>query len=220
MISVYLDRPTWAHRRSAGMKLGLLALCSVLLLPQDSLILFIGCLAGALTLYASLGRDGLSQVLLLKPMIVFFGIILVFHGLFTGWQEGFVVVLRLIVMVLLANFVSITTRMDDMMDAVMPLFVPLKWLGGSPRTIALAVALVLRFVPVLMTVYGGLSESYRARGGKQGSWRLIAPFALQSLRLSENVAEALSARGGARGVFEQNRSAGRNVRLTGLQVGK
>ncbi|MTH98828.1 energy-coupling factor transporter transmembrane protein EcfT [Roseibium sp. RKSG952] len=200
MISVYLQRETWAHRLPARLKLVTLAVVSVFLFPQESPLLLGGSVAATLGLYGSLGRDGLRQILLLKPLLFFFAIILGLHGLSGTWEAGFVVLMRLAAMVLLANFVSVTTRMDDMMDAVQPLFRPLSWFGGSPRTPALAVALVLRFAPVLMSVYASLADSFRARGGRRGHWRLIAPFALQSLRMSENVAEALTARGGARGM--------------------
>lgn len=213
MISLYLQDETWAHRISARMKLAVLAAISILLFPADDIALLGAVLAGCLLLYWSLGKSGLRQLVFLKPLLVFFVVILALHGLSGTWLEGVTILLRLAVMVLLANFVSVTTRMDDMIEAVRPLFAPLALIGASPRKPALAVALVLRFAPVLLSVYVSLAEAYRARSGRKGSWRLIAPFALQALRMSENVAEALTARGGAGGVhpapgaFEHDHSA-------------
>lgn len=184
----------------ARFKLLALAFASVLILPVVDPRILVGLLAGVVALYATMGRAGLRQLLLLKPLVSLLVIIFLLHGLSGSWVVGLTSVLRLVVMVLLANFVSITTRMDDMMEAVLPLFYPLRLLGMSPRRPALAVTLVIRFAPVLLAVYSALGEAYRARTGRRGNWRLIAPFALQSLKMSENVAEALSARGGADGL--------------------
>lgn len=200
MISVYLPGASWIHRTPVRVKLIALAALSMAILPvQDPLVLG-AVLAGVLALYATLGPEGLKQVRLLRPLITFLAIIFLLHGIGGSWTEGLVAVLRLVSMVLLANLVSVTTRMDDMLEAVMPIFYPLKPFGVSPKKPALAVTLVIRFAPVLLSVYSSLAEAYRARTGKRGSWRLVAPFALQALRMSENVAEALTARGGADGL--------------------
>ena len=200
MISLYLPGNSWIHRTPVRLKLIALAVASVMILPVTDPWILAGVLAVTLGLYATLGRDGLKQVLLLRPLVSLLVIIFALHGISGSWSEGVSAVLRLVSMVLLANFVSVTTRMDDMLEAVLPLFYPLKLIGMSPRKPALAVTLVIRFAPVLFSVYEALREAYQSRTGRRGSWRLIAPFALQSLRMSENVAEALSARGGADGL--------------------
>lgn len=200
MISLYLPQQSWAHRLNPRAKLLALAVASLLVLPVDDLTVMAGLLASALLLYASLGRTGLAQVRLLRPLATILLVLLAIHAVSGTFQEGVVAVLRLVVMVLLANFVTVTTRMDDMLDAIRPLFVPLEWIGLSSRRPALALTLILRFAPVLLSVYGQLQDAYQARTGRRASWRLIAPFALQALKMSENVAEALSARGGADGL--------------------
>ena len=200
MISVYLPGTSWIHRMPVRLKLLVLAAVTMAILPVHDPLVLGAVLAGVLGLYATLRPEGLKQVLLLRPLASLLLIIFLLHGISGSWVEGLVAVQRLVSMVLLANLVSVTTRMDDMLEAVMPLFYPLKAFGVSPKKPALAVALVIRFVPVLLSVYSSLAEAYRARTGKRGSWRLIAPFALQALRLSENVAEALTARGGAAGL--------------------
>ncbi|MEP4766516.1 MAG: energy-coupling factor transporter transmembrane protein EcfT [Roseibium sp.] len=200
MISIYLQGTSWAHRLPAGVKLVGVALGSVLLFRADAVWIFLLCLTGVFGCYASLGREGLARLKLLRGLSVFLLAILFLHWLSGTLWEGGIVVLRLVVMILAANFVSITTRMDDMLDTVLPLFRPLKWIGLSQRKPAIGVTLVLRFAPHLLEVFSMLQEAYQARTGKRTSWRLMAPFALQSLRMSENVAEALIARGGSEGL--------------------
>ncbi|NBN65478.1 energy-coupling factor transporter transmembrane protein EcfT [Microvirga tunisiensis] len=200
MLSLFVPGTSFAHRTPAGVKMILLAAVSALLMPVGNAFILAAALAGAASLYAVLGREGWRQMRLLRPLLPMLLLIAGLHGLMGTPMEGLTVVLRLLTMVLLANFVTLTTRMDDMMAALLPLFRPLALVGLSPRRPALAVSLVLRFIPLLLAVYGALGEAYRARTGRAGSWRLIAPLAIQALKLSDHVAEALIARGGADGL--------------------
>lgn len=197
MISLYLAERTWLHAIPAGWKLLALAFVSIAVAPFDSLPLMAGLLAATLALYASLGRAALAQIALLRPMWPLFAILLAFHAWDGDIVLGLVVMARLLAMVLLANAVTMTTRMDAMMDAVEPVLSPLRLVGVAPRRVALAVAMMIRFVPLLFALWEALNESYRARTGRRGGWRLLAPFCIQTLRLSHNAAEALAARGGA-----------------------
>ncbi|WP_106754562.1 energy-coupling factor transporter transmembrane component T family protein [Pannonibacter carbonis] len=200
MLSLYIPGSSFLHRMPAGIKLILLAFLSAVLMPVTEPLVLAGALGLALGLYALLGKEGIRQVQLVRPLLPILVILLLLHAVTGFVMEGVSVVLRLLTMVLLANLVTLTTRMDDMMAAVAPMFRPLALVGISPRRPALAVTLVLRFVPVLLAVYGALSEAWRARTGRPASWRLIAPLALQALKLSDHVAEALIARGGADGL--------------------
>lgn len=194
--------PSWIHSLPARLKLLVLLLSSAFIYPVKDPWILGSCAMLVFGLYATLGKRGLFQLRLLRPFVFMLVLILALHAFSGTIETGVSVVLRLMAMVMLANLVSVTTRMDDMLEAVSPIFVPLKWIGGSPRKPALAVTLVIRFAPVLLSVYGNLKDAYRARTGQQSSWRLLAPLALQSLRMSENVAEALTARGGTRGLAE------------------
>ncbi|MCK7615644.1 energy-coupling factor transporter transmembrane component T family protein [Roseibium sediminicola] len=200
MISLYLQGDSWAHRLRAGWKLLAVALASLVLFQVVSVWAYLASLAAVILCYASLGREGLAQLKLLRSLSFVLVLLLALHWLSGTLNDGVVIVLRLVVMILAANFVSITTRLDDMLEAVQPLFRPLGVLGVSPRKPALGVALVLRFAPHMLLVYGLLREAWQARTGSRNSWRLLAPFAIQSLRMSDNVAEALKARGGSEGL--------------------
>ncbi|MET1416411.1 energy-coupling factor transporter transmembrane protein EcfT [Roseibium sp. HPY-6] len=200
MISMYLTGNSWLHRTPAGFKLLLVAVASLLLFQVTSLWVFLLCLALVVGLYASLGREGLAQLKLLRGLTVFLGILLLLHWISGTLWEGLAVILRLIVLVLAANLVSVTTRMDDMLEAVTPLFKPLEWFGYSARKPALGVALVLRFAPYMMQIFSRLREAYQSRSGSRNSWRLLPPLAIQCLRMSDNVADALRARGGSEGL--------------------
>lgn len=197
MISLYLPERTWLHTVPAGWKLLALALISLIAAPLDSLLVMAGLLLAVLMLYVSLGKAALRQIALLRPLWPLFLILLAFHWWSGDILAGVLVLARILAMVLLANAVTMTTRMDAMMNAVEPLLRPLALFGLSPRAVALAVAMMIRFVPLLFALWEALNDSWRARTGKRGGWRLLAPFCIQTLRLSHHTAEALAARGGA-----------------------
>lgn len=200
MISIYLRSESWLHKVPAGLKLLVVAIASLLLFQVKSIWIFLPCLAVVLGVYASLGKEGLAQLKMLRSMTVFLAILLALHWFSGTVWDGIAVIMRLVVLILAANLVSITTRMDDMLEAVQPLFKPVQWFGMSSRKPALGVTLVLRFAPHMLQVFSLLAEAYQARTGVRSSWRLLAPFAIQSLRMSDNVAEALKARGGSEGL--------------------
>ena len=60
----------------------------------------------------------------------------------------------------------------------------------------LAMALVVRFVPVLAAKGQALAMAWRARSQRPPGWRIIVPFAVTAIDDAEHVAEALRARGG------------------------
>jgi biotin transport system permease protein len=72
---------------------------------------------------------------------------------------------------------------------------PLRLAGINPRAPALAIALVIRFVPVLLASWQEREEAWRARTGRRASIRLIPAFVAETLRMADQIAEALDARG-------------------------
>ncbi|KIN78747.1 Cobalt transport protein [Sulfitobacter mediterraneus KCTC 32188] len=96
----------------------------------------------------------------------------------------------------LANLVTMTTRLSDMIDVVKAVTVPLRWFGLSSRVLEFAIALVIRLTPVLVERGGQLSQSWKARSRKAPNWRIILPFTVLALDDADYVAEALRARGG------------------------
>lgn len=195
MMGGYLARTTWLHRLPAGVKLLTVAGMSLALLPVRDWRLLVLCLAVVGGLYGALGRDAMRRLSLFKPIVPMLVIIGGLQGLSNQWEDGASVVLRLLLMVLVADLVTMTTTMSALMDAVEPLFRLLRPLGVNSRKIALSVALVLRFIPVLMANWRAREEAWRARSRRRVPLRMIVLFLIETLRLADHVAEALDARG-------------------------
>jgi biotin transport system permease protein len=191
MLTLTSPVETWAHRWPAGVKLAALAVATTGLFVVGSAWVLAGAFLATLALYLSGGgrfaRAGLRLLWPLWPFVLIVGRDL------TG---GAVVVLRMVTAVALANFVTMTTRLSDMLAVF-------EWLARSlarvlpPRRLALAFALVIRFIPVMLERMVLIRQSWAARSPRPARWRVMVPATLAALDDADRVAEALRARGGA-----------------------
>jgi len=196
MMTDGLTPQSWLHRVPAGVKLAGLALFSVLLLPVDNWRILAGVLVVIAMIYVGFGRVGTMRLLrLLRPLLPLLVVIGGVQIASDGWKAGAVITMRLLAMLLLADLVSMTTTMSALMAVLAPIFRGLRPLGVNPRKMALAVALVLRFVPVLLTRWRAREEAWKARTHRRVPPGLVAAFVADILQLADRVAEALDARG-------------------------
>lgn len=197
MISLTSPVETWAHRWPAGLKLGLLSAATMLLFSVQAVEWHLIFFGGCLVLYALPGKrflaGGLRRLFVLWPFVL---LIVSWHFIRSDLEVGLVIVLRMITAVALANLVTMTTRLSDMMGVMRWLTAPLRVLGVKTERIELAIALVVRFTPVLTSKGQMLAMAWRARAVRRVGWRIITPFAVLAIDDAEHLAEALRARGG------------------------
>lgn len=194
MISLYMSQITWLHRIPAGIKLVSVAALSILVLSIDrweplTFVFLAGCLVAA-----SLGGQGILRVWDLRallPIIVAIGVLQAFVA---SIDAALLSVLRILSMVLLADLVTMTTSMQAMMRAVLPAFSPLRWVGISPKRLSLAVALMIRFIPLLVAQWQAQRDAWRSRSKRKPGFRLLVPFIAQAMRRTHQVAESVAAR--------------------------
>ncbi|SLN63076.1 Energy-coupling factor transporter transmembrane protein BioN [Aquimixticola soesokkakensis] len=197
MISLTSPTKIWAHRLPAGVKLAALPLTTLALFAVSAPApLGLACVATA-ALYLSAGplfaRAGITS---LRPLWPFLLVIALWHGISGEIAAGLTISLRLINAVALANFVTMTTPLSDMIAVLSWLLTPLRKLGLSTRAIELSIALVIRFTPALTHKGERLAEAWRARARRRPSWKIITPMAALALDDADHVALALRARGG------------------------
>ncbi len=197
MLTLTSSHRTWAHGVPARVKLGALCLWTVLVLRLGELGL---CLAvsGVLAVAASAGRgfarEWAGMLRPLWPFVLLVGLWQVWLGAPLGMIP---VVLRMGAVVGLANAVTMTTELTEIIALLTRLARPLARFGLSPRVLALSVALMIRFVPVMLQRHDQISAAWRARSPRRPGWRILMPVLLAALDDAERVAEALRARGGA-----------------------
>lgn len=197
MISLTSPVRTRAHDWPAGAKLAALGAATfALFLISDLRILAAAmiCMAG---LYALPGRQffrtGMERLRVLWP---FLAILALWHILTATYAEGAEIILRLLTAVGLANLVTMTTALSEMIAVIRLLATPLRRLGLSTRALELAIALVIRILPALIENGQRLSDAWRARSPRRPGWRVVVPFTLLALDDADHLAEALRARGG------------------------
>ena len=196
MISLTSPLEIWAHRVPAGLKLLALSVLTVLLFRLDLTGLVLASLAVAclyLTGGFAFAAQGARHLRMLWPFLL---LIALWHGLTGQIQAGAAIALRLLAALALANFVTMTTRLTDMIAVLTWLLAPLRRLGLSTRAVELAIAMVLRFTPMLVENGQRLAMSWRARSRRRPNWRIVMPMAALALDDADHVAEALRARGG------------------------
>jgi len=197
MISLTSPVETWAHHWPAGLKLALLCVSTVALFSQTSVAFHLAAFAVCIGLYllpgAHFAGPGLRRLWGLWPFVA---MLVVWHAVTGDLSGGLVVVLRLLTAVALANLVTMTTRLSQMIDVVRWLSTPLRVLGLNTRALELGIALVIRFTPALADKGGLLVQSWSARSPRKPNWKIIVPFTVLAIDDAEQVAEAIKARGG------------------------
>ena len=161
-----LHRPgtTWLHRLPAGAKLlGLMAASLVVVVvrgPATAMAFVV--VAGALLVWSG-ARLGLTiramRWLLLTAAIL---------GAWTVWQNGWPraveVVGDLVALILLATTLTVTTPVDEVMDAVARGLRPLRRVGVDPEAVALAFSLMLRAIPSTIVLAAQVESAQADRG--------------------------------------------------------
>jgi len=197
MLSLNSEPRSFWHALPAGPKLLALLLATGLAMWLPNAAAAAMAFLGVMGLYALAGWAFLRQGLLaLRPVLFVAALILAWHGWALSWEQGGLVVARMLALIALANLVSMTTALADLLDRVER---ALAWLRVAPlwrQRLALSVGLVVRFTPVLILKGQQLQRAWQARSHRRPGWRLMLPFVLGALDDAETVSEALRARTG------------------------
>ncbi|MCC2593356.1 energy-coupling factor transporter transmembrane protein EcfT [Tessaracoccus sp. OS52] len=102
---------------------------------------------------------------------------------------------NILVAVLAARLLTLTTSTPVLMDALATALVPLRLVRVDPEQAALAVALMIRSIPFLIGSVDDARDSARARGLERNPARLLTPVILGAVSYAERTGEALHARG-------------------------
>jgi biotin transport system permease protein len=97
-------------------------------------------------------------------------------------------------LVVLADLVTATTRMQDMLNTLTPLFTPLRIFGLQPKSIGMGVALMIRSVGLLSRDWQQTRLAFEARGVSRPGLLLIGPVMSRMVKRARSLSEALDAR--------------------------
>ena len=229
ILGKYTPYHTVIHRLDARIKLvGLiLFMVSVFLnygTPYMNLVVYAGT-AIILLLFSIIGKA--SFIRLLKSLMglwVMMAFLLFLNLLLPGSNSGDIaftlwgikvyyltlinvsyIIIRLILVLMMTNIFTATTKPMEMTSALEWLFAPLKLIRIPVHKFAMAISLALRFIPTLAEETNRIMKSQASRGVdyKRGRFRdkikaitsLIIPLFISSFMISGELADAMEARG-------------------------
>ncbi|MFE7607295.1 energy-coupling factor transporter transmembrane component T family protein [Streptomyces celluloflavus] len=194
-MSLYVPGTSPLHRVPAGWKLAVLLLCGVAVFLTRSVTL-LGPAAGlalVLLLTVRAPREQLARQLR-GPLWILAAVVAV-AALTESGHAALVVGLRLVILLLTALSVTLTTRTSELQGVLEVMLRPLDRAGlVNAPAVALAVSLALRFIPEVFQQFQEIREAQAARGLRGSPLALVVPLVIRVLRSAEDIAAAIDAR--------------------------
>ncbi|MEE2056391.1 energy-coupling factor transporter transmembrane component T family protein [Rhodococcus artemisiae] len=184
------------HRMPAGMKLIVVALVIVamtLWIRQPWQVL--PCAVVVAGTYALARIPVRLAVTQLRPLLWMLAIIAVFQVIVAGWERAVVICGSLFLAIAFALLITLTTRMTDMLDAIVAGVRPLRRVGVDPDRVGLVLVMTIRCIPLLASMVARVTEARKARGLGFSLRALVVPVVVGALMTAEAMGEALAARG-------------------------
>ncbi len=191
---MYINRDSLLHRMQASKKLLLLCVFGSLIFLFDNLIVLTISLIIIGFLYKIANIPIKYVMLQLKPLLLFSILIFIFQFWFSGYFIAITVVTRIFVLVLLALLVTFTTKMSAMVATIENALMPFQRFGVSPQKVSLAISLAIRLIPLIIAVGKQVQEAQKTRGLDKSFLAVIVPTIIQSLKMADNIADAIDAR--------------------------
>lgn len=193
-LSDYIPGHSPLHRLPPGIKILTLAILGTLLFVFPRLDATLGALLVVMLLYP-LARISLRIMLLqLKPLLWVLVLLFAVQWWMVSWQSGVLVIARLAALMLMAALVTLTTRTSEMIDALEKGLFWMRFLRINPAKVSLALALALRFIPVLAGITAEVREAQKARGLDRSVLAVAIPVIVRTLKMADDIAAALEAR--------------------------
>ena len=196
MIVLYRPGTSLLHRMPAGAKvLVFAALVLAIALTANSVwtLPTAGILAISLYLIAGLGMPTLLRQLYAARWIAL--VMLVTQVFFLPVLAAISNTSRVLVVIVLAALITLTTRVPALLDATESALAPLRRFGVNPAGIGLVLALTITAIPVIGGFAADIREAQRARGVPVRLQTFVVPLLVMSLKHSDELADALTARG-------------------------
>ena len=194
MGSLYSEQQTWLHSLPAGVKLLVLALLGTGLFLTEQLTWLATATAVCLAIFASLGRASSRAKPLLIGVLVASALVASFHLIMQHPALAAITVMRLVSATLMGIALTLTTRYSDLLQVFEWLLSPLQRIGVKTESIALQLALMLRFTEHFFVLWRRLDDAHRVRTGQAGGFKILAPLTLHMLMTARRVADALHLR--------------------------
>ena len=195
MLALRFPQNIWLEKIPAKIKLALLVTATSGIFFVEALgvmvLLFMATIAFQFLLGWQIFKFSLG---LLKPLLPFIAIIVVWHLYSGDLDQGTLIILRLLLIVNLANIVTCSTKTSEISEIIEKLISPLRLININTKAISLSVLIFIRFTPILLERQKILQLAYRCRSGKRPSWQIIVPLIMSVMDDADHVAQSLKSR--------------------------
>lgn len=128
----------------------------------------------------------------------------IFNITYEGLVKGFLISLRLVLLIGVSSLLMLTTSPLMLTDALESLFRPLKRFGFPAHELAMMMTIALRFIPTLMEETDKIIKAQKSRGSDIGEGNFLAkvksmipilvPLFISAFRRADDLAMAMEAR--------------------------
>lgn len=196
VLGVYQPGTSLVHRLPASVKMAALIVLIVSMAVLVRRPWHLAVPAALLVTAAASARIGPFRLARqIRPMLWMLVVIGAFQLILTDWRRTLVVCGVLLFSVVAAAFVTLTTRVADMLDLTTRMIGPLRRFGVDPDRVGLVFAMTIRSIPLLGELVAEVTEARRARGVGFSVRALAVPVVVGALRRADALGDALIARG-------------------------
>ncbi len=195
LFGLYVAGNSWLHRLGAGWKYLLLLVLTVPVLalaqPVWSLV------ALGITMLALVSARLRPRVAWGMPLGFWLvaAMLAAYQMLIGRVDLAVVVVANLVTAVYASRLLTMTTPAAVLIDALVAALKPLRPLRVNPELVGLAIAIMLRSVPVLLDSFAQVRQAARARGRERNLFALVTPVVVRAVGHAQATGAALAARG-------------------------
>lgn len=196
MIPIHVDGSSVMHRMPAGVKLVAMVLTVTLisLTPNGPLLAVWGVLVvAAYALAGLLGSQLWRQIHLMRWVIL---ITVVGQLLFVGEAAAVLNTARIVILILVAALVSLTTRVSAMLETIERMVGRFRRFGADPEAVGTVLMVAITSIPVIASHAGRVREAYRARRAGTNIVAMTSTMLVLAIKHADELGDALVARGG------------------------
>ena len=195
MIGDYRAGTTLLHRLPAGAKLVALLLAGVATVVVRGPLASGVALVLALLLVVWSGAGLATTVRALRGLVIVVAVLFAWQAWQSGWPRAVETVGHILALALLATVLTVTTRVDDLLEAITAGLRPLRRLGIDGDRVALTFALTIRAIPTTLELAEETRKAAQARGLERDPRARLVPFVIRVVARAHETGAALHARG-------------------------
>ena len=195
VFSLYVPGDSVFHRLGVGWKYAILVLVSLPAIIVGDLWLSLAMLALVMVLLAAC-RVGLRYSWGIPTGLWIMLAIMVGYQVLIGTPlRGVVIAANLLTAVYASRLITLTTPGNVLIDGLVAALRPLRVFGVNPERVGLAIAVMLRSIPLLLDSFSEVRQAARARGRERHLFGLLTPVVVRAVGHAQATGAALAARG-------------------------